>query len=53
MTLTEKICTACSGDVPALTQAQIASLRGELEGWQVEGDKRLSKTFASTTFRRP
>jgi 4a-hydroxytetrahydrobiopterin dehydratase len=52
MTLTEKKCTACSGDVPALTQAQIASLKGEVQGWQVEGEKRLWKSFRFDNFQK-
>ena len=51
--LAEMKCTACRGDEPTLTDAQIAELHPQLPDWQVvqrEGTKRLERTFKFSNF---
>lgn len=43
--LADQKCVACRGDTPPLTHEQIAPLLAQLEGWQVEDDKKLIKSF--------
>jgi 4a-hydroxytetrahydrobiopterin dehydratase len=51
--LAEMKCTACRGDEPTLTDAEIAELRPHVPDWQVverEGTKRLERTFEFGNF---
>lgn len=51
--LSEMKCTACRGDEPTLTDAEIAELRPQVPDWQVverEGTKRLERTFEFGNF---
>jgi 4a-hydroxytetrahydrobiopterin dehydratase len=51
--LAEMKCTACRGDEPTLTDAEIAELRPQVPDWQVverEGTKRLERTFEFGNF---
>jgi len=48
--LAEMKCTACRGDEPTLTDAEIAELHPQVPEWHVverEGTKRLERTFKS------
>ncbi len=51
--LSEMKCTACRGDEPTLTDAEIAELRRQVPEWQVvqrEGIKRLERVFRFRNF---
>ena len=51
--LSEMRCTACRGDEPTLTDAEIAELLPQLPEWQVvqrEGIKRLERVFKFSNF---
>src|SRR5579862_4418750 len=48
--LADRQCVPCRGGVPALTHEQIQPLVAQLDGWTVEGDKRLIKTFKVANF---
>jgi 4a-hydroxytetrahydrobiopterin dehydratase len=51
--LAERKCTACRGDEPTLTDAEIAELHPQVPEWQVlerEGVKRLERTFGFKNF---
>ena len=51
--LSEMKCTACRGDEPTLTDAEIAELRPQVPEWQVvqqEGIKRLERVFKFGNF---
>src|SRR5436305_4519155 len=43
--LADNKCIPCRGGTPPLTHEQIQPLAGQLEGWQVEDDKKLIKSF--------
>ena len=43
--LADNKCVPCRGGTPPLTHAQIAPLLAQLEGWQVENDTKLIKSF--------
>src|SRR5260370_35829469 len=43
--LADQKCIPCRGGTPPLTHEQIAPLSAQLEGWQVEDDKKLIKSF--------
>lgn len=48
-------CIPCRGDLPALDEAQIAELLGQLEGWHVEyrdGVAQLEKRYRAGNFRQ-
>jgi 4a-hydroxytetrahydrobiopterin dehydratase len=51
--LSEMRCTACRGDEPTLTDAEIAELLPQVPEWQVvqrEGIKRLERVFKFSNF---
>jgi 4a-hydroxytetrahydrobiopterin dehydratase len=51
--LSEMKCTACQGDEPTLTDAEIAELSPQVPEWQVvqrEGIKRLERVFGFRNF---
>jgi 4a-hydroxytetrahydrobiopterin dehydratase len=51
--LSEMRCTACRGDEPTLTDAEITELRPQVPEWQVvqrEGIKRLERVFRFRNF---
>jgi 4a-hydroxytetrahydrobiopterin dehydratase len=51
--LSEMRCTACRGDEPTLTEAEIAEMRPQVPEWQVvqrEGIKRLERVFRFRNF---
>ena len=43
--LADQKCVPCRGGTPPLTREQIEPLAAQLEGWQVEDDKKLIKSF--------
>ena len=43
--LADNKCVPCRGGTPPLTHEQIAPLLAQLEGWTVENDKKLIKSF--------
>ena len=50
--LTAKQCEPCRGDVPPLEGDGITELLGQLEGWTVEAEHHLNKTYAFPDFAR-
>ncbi len=50
MSLTEKKCVPCSGDVPPLSAEEIVRLRPEVPGWQVVDDHHLARTWTFDDF---
>src|SRR5919202_1746471 len=48
--LADQTCVPCKGGVPPLTPAQIAPLLAQLDGWDVENDKKLSRTYRLKNF---
>jgi 4a-hydroxytetrahydrobiopterin dehydratase len=48
--LADRTCIPCKGGTPPLTHDAIAPLLAQLEGWQVEGDKKLIKSFKVKNF---
>lgn len=51
--LSQMKCTACRGDDPTLTDAEIAELRPQVSEWRVvehEGTKRLERAFRFDDF---
>jgi 4a-hydroxytetrahydrobiopterin dehydratase len=48
--LTAKHCVPCEGGIPALTAEEIAPLMTQLAGWAVDGEKKLTKTYAFPDF---
>jgi 4a-hydroxytetrahydrobiopterin dehydratase len=48
--LAGKTCVPCHGGMPTLAEAEIARLMGQLDGWHLEGGKRISKTFKRKGF---
>jgi len=51
--LADKKCVPCRGGVPALTAAEQAALLAKLDGWQVENDKKLIKSYLFKDFMGP
>ncbi|UJP04628.1 MAG: 4a-hydroxytetrahydrobiopterin dehydratase [Nitrosomonas sp.] len=43
--LTTKQCKPCEGGVPPLSGAEVAALLQQLDGWQLQDDKRVAKTY--------
>ena len=52
MGLAEKTCVSCHGGVPPLTHEQIAELLPQVQGWGVEADHHLVKSYRFANFRR-
>ncbi len=48
--LADRKCIPCLGGTPPLTEAEIAPLLAQLNGWQVEDGKKLVKTFRVNKF---
>ena len=48
--LTSKHCVPCEGGVPALTAEEIAPLMTQLDGWSVDGFKKLTRTYTFPDF---
>jgi 4a-hydroxytetrahydrobiopterin dehydratase len=50
MALADKRCVACTGETPKLTDAEIAPLLAQLDGWQVDGAGHLRKYYVLKDF---
>jgi 4a-hydroxytetrahydrobiopterin dehydratase len=48
--LADQQCVPCKGGVPPLTEAQIAPLLAQLEGWRVVDTHHLEKTYTLKNF---
>lgn len=48
--LADRKCVPCLGGMPPLTAEEIAPLLGQLDGWQVEDNKKLIKAFRFKNF---
>ena len=48
--LSDQTCVPCKGGVPPLNAAEIAPLLVQRDGWEVEHDKRLHRTYAVKNF---
>jgi 4a-hydroxytetrahydrobiopterin dehydratase len=51
MELAEKKCLACSGELPKLSDVEIEKLLKEVDGWQIDGDQHLFKSFKKKNFQ--
>jgi 4a-hydroxytetrahydrobiopterin dehydratase len=51
MTLAEKKCLACSGDLPRLTEADQKKLLKELDNWTIDKEGHLNKAFKFDDFQ--
>jgi len=49
-TLADNKCIPCKGGTPPLTHAQVEPLRSQLEGWLVDDDKKLTRSFKVKNF---
>ncbi|MBS1954072.1 MAG: 4a-hydroxytetrahydrobiopterin dehydratase [Cyanobacteria bacterium SZAS-4] len=52
MSLSEKTCLPCKGDVPALTPEQIEPLLAQLDQWQCEAHQKIVKSFRFDNFKQ-
>jgi 4a-hydroxytetrahydrobiopterin dehydratase len=48
--LADQTCVPCKGGVPPLTANEIAPLLAQLDGWEVQDDKRLLRTYRVKDF---
>lgn len=48
--LLSKKCVPCEGGVPPLTADQIAEYLPQVPGWEVQGDKKISREFTFKNF---
>ncbi|HEX2037293.1 MAG TPA: 4a-hydroxytetrahydrobiopterin dehydratase [Chloroflexota bacterium] len=48
--LADKRCTPCEGGTPPLTAEQVKPLLAQLDGWEVEEGKKLTKSFRFDNF---
>ena len=48
--LTSKHCVPCEGGIPALTADEIAVLMPQLDGWAVDDNKKLTKSYTFPDF---
>jgi 4a-hydroxytetrahydrobiopterin dehydratase len=52
MSLTDKVCVPCRGDVPPLEGEALEALKKELPGWDVVNDHHLHKLFKFSDFKQ-
>lgn len=50
MALTQKTCTPCRGGIPPMRREEFEPLLRELEGWTVEEETKLVKTYKFANF---
>ena len=50
MALADQKCIACSGDTPPLTDAEIAPLMAQVEGWEIDAEGHLRKDYKLKDF---
>jgi len=48
--LADNKCIPCKGGTPPLTHPDIVPLLAQVQGWQVEGDKKLIKSYKLKNF---
>src|SRR6266536_1335364 len=48
--LADRTCVPCKGGEPPLSSTQIAPLLAQLDGWEVEDDARLKKSYRFKNF---
>ena len=48
--LAARTCVACHGGMPALTLDEVAALLAQLDGWRVDENKKLIKTYRFADF---
>lgn len=48
--LADQRCVPCLGGTPPLTPAQVAPLLAQLEGWTVDNNKKLEKSYKFKNF---
>jgi 4a-hydroxytetrahydrobiopterin dehydratase len=48
--LADQTCIPCKGGIPPLTHEQIVPLEAQLDGWTVENDKKLTRTYRFKNF---
>ena len=48
--LADKQCVPCKGGVPPLNPEAVAALLSQLEGWSVDGNHHLTKTYTFPDF---
>jgi 4a-hydroxytetrahydrobiopterin dehydratase len=48
--LADRRCVPCKGGTPPLTPAQIAPLLAQVEGWTVDANKKLEKSYRFKNF---
>ena len=51
--LAKKRCVPCHSGTPRLTASEIATLRAGVPDWQVDDDRRLTRTFRFKEFAGP
>ncbi len=51
--LADKKCVPCRGGVPPLAREEIQPLLARVDGWHVEADKKLTKSFKFKDFMGP
>jgi len=52
MSLADKTCVPCKGDVPALKGTALDALKQELPGWEVVNEHHLQKLFKFPDFQK-
>ena len=52
MSLSEKTCQPCKGDVPALTVEQIEPLLAQLDQWQCDDYQKIVKSYRFDNFKQ-
>ena len=50
--LADKKCVPCAGGMPPLKGRELANLLKELQGWQVEAEHHLTKTYKFQNFAK-
>ena len=53
MDLASKKCLPCHGGVARLSKAEYEPLLKDLQGWRVDGDKKLVKSYRFKDFAKP
>ncbi len=53
MGLVEKRCLPCKGGMPVLTAAECEPLLKELDGWKIDDDHKLVRSFQFDNFVKP
>ncbi|NEQ30580.1 MAG: 4a-hydroxytetrahydrobiopterin dehydratase [Leptolyngbya sp. SIO4C5] len=53
--LAQQKCSACTGDSPPVTEAEIQQLKPQIPDWQIQeqaGEKRLSRAYKFSDFKQ-